>query len=138
MIPFDRAQGYVGIPYESGVFDCADLAAKVQLEMFGRTVDIPQARNRPAGVMGQAREIKRLQADLASPVAIACDGCGVLLWEQAGKVLMWHIGTAFMQGETVWVLHNSAKIGSAALQRLDDLTRWGLRVEGFYAWKAVP
>lgn len=134
---FEQAQRYVGTAYEPGVFDCADLAVKVQAEVFGRAVGLPQDRPRPGGVRGQAREIRRLQVALASRIAGPLTGCGVLMFErQACGVLLWHIGTVFVQGSVVWVLHNSAKLGSAALQRLDDLVRYGLRVDGYYAWKA--
>lgn len=136
---FEQAQRYVGTPYVPGEFDCADLAVRVQRELFGREVALPVHRDRPAGTRGQAREIMRLRDTLADRVNIPADGCGVLLWEPTGEaghdLRLWHIGTVFLHAGETWVLHNSERIGSAALHRLFDLQRWGMRVDGFYAWR---
>ena len=132
-----RAQAYVGLPYVCGVFDCADLAARVQWELFGRVVPLPVHRKRPAGAMGQAREIAALRTDLADPLDAPETGCGVLMYEPRDDgAALWHIGTAFMAPGTTWVLHNSFAMGNAALQRLADLQRFGLRLEGYYRWRA--
>lgn len=139
--PFTLAQRYVGTPYVPGEFDCADLAAQVQREVFGRAVALPVHRARPAGARGQAREILGLRDALAEPIDLPADGAGALLWEPDGEegqdLRLWHIGTVFLHAGEVWVLHNSAKLGSAALHRLSDLKRWGLRLEGYYAWRAA-
>lgn len=133
---FLQAQSYVGTPYRVGEFDCADLAVQVQQQVFGRSIALPQNRPRPGGLMTQAQEIRRWRDDLADKVPLAVTGCGVLLSDRAANgQMLWHIGTVFVQAEVAWVLHNSAKLGSAALQRLTDLERWGLQVEGFYAWR---
>jgi len=136
---FLQAQRYVGTPYLPGVYDCADLAAKVQHEVFGRVIALPDHRARPAGARGQAREVLGLRDKLAERVELPADGHAVLLWEpdgEAGQNLrIWHVGTVFMHAGEIWVLHNSAKLGSAALHRLADLRRWGMRLDGFYAWK---
>lgn len=137
----ERAQRYVGMPYLVGQFDCADLAQMVQWEVFGRVIALPANRHRPGGVRGQGREIQRLQGTVADPIAEPVTGCGVLMFEPDGSATsapMWHIGTAFVQGGEVWVLHNSEGMQGAALQRLADLKRFGLRVEGFYAWRTQP
>lgn len=133
---FKRAQAYVGTPYLVGEFDCADLAVRVQHELWGRVVELPVHRKRPGGVMGQAREIHRLQAELARRVVLPVTGCGVLLHDGEARPT-WHIGTVFLHEGEVWVLHNSHTLGSAALHRLEDLRRFGLKVEGFYAWRAA-
>lgn len=135
-----RAQAYVGTPYVAGEFDCADLAARVQWEMFERLVALPVHRRRPMGAMGQAREIHALRGDLADLIDQPETGCGVLLWEPADDgagTPVWHIGTVFVAHGETWVLHNSWKMGSAALQRLNDLRRYGLRLDGFYRWRAA-
>lgn len=134
---FDQAQRYVGTPYLVGEFDCADLAARVQWEVFGRLVELPTHRKRPGGALGQAREIHRLQGNLADPVASPATGCAVLMHEPGPAAPIWHIGTVFMRDAQVWVLHNSFGLGSAALQRLEDLQRFGMRLDGFYAWRAA-
>lgn len=133
------AQHYVGTPYELGVFDCADLAVQVQREVFGRTISLPTDRPRPGGAMGQAREIKRLRAQLAEPVARPSTGCAVVFYTMDGPATpVWHVGTVFLYAGEPWVLHNSARMGSAALQRLADLQRLGLKLDGFYTWVAAP
>ena len=133
---FKKAQSYVGTPYLVGEFDCADLAVKVQLELWGRAIALPLRRKRPGGVLGQAREIHRLQDDLATLVEEPDNGDGVLMHD-GGAPPTWHIGTVFLHEGEAWVLHNSFTLGSAALQRLADLRRFGLKVEGFYAWRAA-
>ncbi len=126
-----RAQAYVGTPYEAGVFDCADLAVRVQREVFGRQVALPaHASAREA----QAAQIHALRAQLATPIAQPVTGCAVLLTRNDPAGTLWHIGTVFIDSMQTWVLHNSAHLRSAALQRLDKLQRTGFVVEGFYAW----
>lgn len=132
-----KAQNYVGMPYVEGVFDCADLAAKVQWEVFGQLIALPVHRKRPAGAMGQAREIRTLQHELATPLELPVTGCGVLMYQPTDQAMRWHIGTAFVVGVEVWVLHNSFSMASACLQRLGDVQRQGTRLEGYYAWKAA-
>lgn len=142
MSHFKQAQRYVGTPYLVGQFDCADLAARVQQEIFGRRVGLPIHRERPGGARGQAREILRLRDQVADRIDVAADGCAVLLWglndgTPAPGLKVWHLGTAFLHAGEVWVLHNSAHLGSAALHRLADLRGWGLRLDGFYAWRSA-
>lgn len=132
-----RAEQYVGTPYLEGVFDCADLAAKVQWEVFGKLIALPAHRKRPAGAMGQAREIRSLQHELATPIDLPVTGCGVLMYQPTEQAMRWHIGTAFVVDTDVWVLHNSFSMGCACLQRLGDVQRHGTRLEGYYAWVAA-
>lgn len=128
------AERYVGLAYQPGVFDCLDLALQVQREVFGRAVALPAGCSRPGGARGQAREIARWRDALARPLAMPVTGTGVLLWEPDDGGRLWHIGTVFVHGGEVWVLHNSFAMGCVALQRLTDLQRWGLRFEGYYEW----
>lgn len=132
-----KAEKYVGMPYLEGAFDCADLAVMVQWELFDRLVALPARRKRPRGAMGQAREIHALQADLADRIDAPVTGCGVLMTEPTNNGLRWHIGTAFVAGGEVWLLHNSFTMGCACLQRLADLQRFGARLEGYYAWRGA-
>ena len=131
-----KAEKYVGTPYLEGEFDCADLAARVQWDLFGRVVALPVHRRRPRGAMGQAREIRALQADLADRIETPETGCGVRMQEPTDTGgQRWHIGTGFVVGRHVWVLHNNYQAGSACLQRLQDLQRFGLHLEGYYRWR---
>lgn len=129
-----EAQKYVGMGYAPGEFDCADLAALVQREVFGREVALPAVRVRPGGARGQAREVHRWRDAIARPITTPVTGCVVLLWEPDDGGRTWHVGTVFMQGHEVWVLHNSSAQGGAALQRLQDLRLWGMKLEGYYEW----
>ena len=124
------AQAYVGREYVPGQYDCAHLAADVQAQVFGRAVHLPAVHR--CGRAGQGAQIRALRDELATPIAQAQHGCAVLLRSACGA---WHIGTVFVQGSVTWVLHNSARMGSAALTRLADFGRLGLAVEGCYAWK---
>jgi hypothetical protein len=127
------AEKYVGTPYVKGMFDCADLAVKVQREVFGRNIDLPAHEQTRAG---QEQQIGSLRYEKAEPIKAPTEGCGVLLTRIDPKGLVWwHIGTVFFQADEPWVLHNSEHLKSAALQRLSYLMRSGFRVEGWYAWK---
>lgn len=42
---------FVGIPYDTDTYDCADLVAQVQRELFGRDVQMPARR--PRGAAGK-------------------------------------------------------------------------------------
>lgn len=133
-----RAESYVGRPYIEAEFDCADLAVLVQHEVFGRAIALPSGRRRPLGVLGQAREIRRWRDELADRIDTPETGCGVLGFEpDRDGSPMWHIGTVFVTAEDTWVLHNSYAMGSALLQRLSDLRRQGMRLEGFYRWRTA-
>jgi len=137
---FNLAQRYVGRAYVPGRFDCADLACMVQRELFGRDVAMPSHAQRPASVArAGGSAIARLRDQLAEPLAQPATGCAVMFWEPAGDtahdVRRWHVGTVFMRGAEAWVLHNSRATTGAALQRLADLQRLGLRLDGFYTWK---
>lgn len=132
---FAALQRYVGTPYHAGTSDCADLAARVQRELFGREIALPSHEQRPGGAAGQRRLIASLRDELALRVDVPFTGCGVLLLEPGAFAPLWHIGTGAMRQGEVWVLHNSEKLRSAHFHRLSDLQRWGMQLEGFYAWK---
>lgn len=128
-------QSYVGTPYQPGIFDCADLARLVMQDVFGRSIALPLHRQRPLGVAGQRRAIASLRDEIAIRVDVPFTGCGVLLCETAPPSALWHIGVVALRGGETWVLHNSHKLGSAHLHRLSDLHRWGMHLDGYYAWK---
>jgi hypothetical protein len=130
---FKRLQDYVGREYHAGTYDCAHLVADVQADLFGRQVAMPG--NHPMGTAGQRRLIKAMRDELAMQIEVPYPGCAALLTEQteAGELL--HIGTVALRDGEPWVLHNSAKLGSAHLHRLSDLNRWGMSLSGYFAWK---
>lgn len=132
---FQKLQTFVGREYQLGQFDCADLAALVQREVFGREIGLPEHRHRPMGAAAQRREINSLRDGLAMRVDVPFTGCGALLYEPGIFAPIWHIGTVALHYGETWVLHASEKLGSAHLHRLKDLQRWGMHLEGYYAWK---
>lgn len=130
---FNRLQDYVGRDYRAGVYDCAHLAADVQADLFGRHVGLPGTH--PMGTAGQRRVIRQMRDELAVEIAVPVPGCAVLLTEPTADGELLHIGTVALRHGEPWVLHNSAKLGSAHLHRLSDLQRFGLRFSGWFAWK---
>lgn len=130
---FQRLQAYVGREYLPGVYDCAHLAADVQADLFGRRVALPGTH--PGGTAGQRRVIRAMRDELATEIAVPFSGCAVLLSEPAPEGELLHIGTVALRHGEPWVLHNSAKLGSAHMHRLQDLQRWGMHFAGYYAWK---
>ncbi len=129
---FKRLQSYVGMAYVPGQFDCADLAVLVQREVFGRAVALPV---HPQGQATQRAAILRHRDALATAVAVPFTGAAVLFNEVNTKGdTTWHIGTVALHRGEVWVLHNSYEGGGVQLARLQDLLRWGMKLEGYYAW----
>ena len=129
------AQSYVqaGTPYVEGEFDCADLVAQVQQQVWGRRVLLPVHGTR------DAQRVQTLCDTLAQKVDTPQSGDVVLMWvpgEEKG-LLVWHLGTVFVEEGCAWVLHNSYKRGGAVLNRVRDLARLGLRVEAFYALRVA-
>lgn len=132
---FKRLQEYVGREYHAGAYDCAHLAADVQADLFGRQVALPGVH--PGGVAGQRRVINAMRDELAMEIAVPFPGCAVMLSSAAddGQELL-HIGSvALRDGDEVWVLHNSEKLGGAVFQRLTDMQRYGMQFRGWFAWK---
>ena len=128
-----RLQDYVGREYRAGLYDCAHLVADVQADLFARHVAMPDLH--PSGTAGQRRLINAMSSELALQIDVPFPGCAALLVEQTAAGELLHIGTVAMRDGEVWVLHNSAKLGSAHLHRLADLNRWGMRLSGYFAWK---
>ena len=126
---FQKLQGYVGREYHVGTYDCAHLAADVQADLFGRAVELPGVH--PGGQAGQRRAILAMRDELAARIDVPFPGCAVML-EEGGLL---HIGTVALRFGEPWVLHNSAKLGSAQFKPLADLQRMGMRFEGWYVWK---
>lgn len=134
---FAAAQSYVGTEYVPGTYDCAHLFLDVQRKVFGRTVTVPTAlASHAQGRAHQAAQISAARDALAQRISDPVHGCGVLITSpnDAGH-LLWHLGTVFVYRGEVWVLHNSAVMGNASLNRLRDFAWRGQRIEGFYTWK---
>ncbi len=142
------SEGYVGLPYIPGAHDCAHLVERVQREVFGRAVALPtdragwRSRELSAQISEAAPGLARRRVDLDT----AHDGDPVLM---IGAGRLNHIGvlvTPFGQPVAVQptalrdsvaecsVLHNFIRARQVVLTRVRDLPRWGLELEGVYAW----
>lgn len=127
-----RLSAYVGMDYVAGAFDCADLAVLVQREVFGRTVRLP---THPLGGATQRAAILRHRDALATRVDVPFTGAAVLFFAVNNKGdHVYHIGTACLHRGEVLVLHNSYETGGVRMDKLQDLLRWGMKLEGYYAW----
>lgn len=116
---------YVGLPYVDGEQDCAEIVARVEREVFGRSVQVPRVR--AIGPFGKSAQIAYARDDLADPVDAPVEG-DVVLMRVCG---LWHVGVWFHLGEP-WVLHALKRSGQVVIHRLRDLAALGIRVEGFY------
>lgn len=123
-------EALVGVAYCENSCDCADFVVLVQLQLFGRAVQLPGAR--PRGAAGQAAI-----GDLSRPYAKATlepvDGDLVLMIEHGHK-RAGHAGVYFRLAHEGWVLHSNEKNGCSVLHRVRDLPDFGLRIEGYYRW----
>lgn len=124
----EQIERFVGLPYDPQEFDCADLAALVQRELFGKALSLPGRRQRMAA---PSAAINRYRDELARRIGQAelRDGNIVVMRSEG-----FHVGTVFFLSGMAWVLHASATIGHSVLHRLADLPAFGLHIEGFYRW----
>lgn len=125
---------FIGIPYDARHMDCADLALLVQRELFGREVLLAGKRPRPLRDDAQAQAIRAYTQQLADPVINPVDGDAVLM-RDAGQPMAGHVGTYFFLNYAPMVLHSSHALGASVLHRVQDLTGYGLQIEGYYRWK---
>lgn len=123
---------YIGIPYSARHMDCADLAAMVQHDLFGRTVLL--ARPRPMRSDQQAQVIAAYCGELGTRTDTPRDGDAVLM-RDTGAAMAGHLGTYFFINYAPHVLHTSHTLGGSRLHRIQELSAYGLQLEGFYAWK---
>lgn len=125
------AERFTAIPYDAASFDCADLVALVQRELFGREVAMPSRR--PRGAQGSA-ELGSMSRQYASPrEGPPQDGDLVLMFDH-GERSPGHAGVFFYLAHEGWVLHSNESNGCSVLHRVRDLPGFGLRIEGIYTW----
>jgi hypothetical protein len=118
----------VGLPYAEA--DCAELARRVRLEVFGQAVPLPAER--AAGLRGLSRQIEDLKADYGTPTTAPADGDAVLMYTR-GRLR--HVGLYCLIGGVAWVLHALRGAGETRRHRLRELPGYGIQVEGFYRWR---
>lgn len=110
-------------------FDCADFVERVQRELYGRVIRIPNGR--PRGADGPP-VLASMAAEFVRPTDKPVDGDFVLMFEGAQKS-PGHCGLYFHVAHEGHVLHCNEKTGSV-LHRVRDLPDFGLRIQGYYAW----
>lgn len=134
------AERYVGTPYVAGEFDCASLVVLVQAELFGRHLVAPPAADRAMGRRGQARDLQAALGQYVVPSDRPETGAVALFWENTPNGVpplnrQWHVGTVFMHYGEPWILHCANETHGALLDTLQQLTRQGLHLDGWYRWK---
>lgn len=119
---------YIGLPWIERQFECSDLAALVQREVFGRDLHLPTEHGE--GPFGRSAAISRNRDEFAQRVETPADGDGVLLRVRGH---LQHIGVyCLIEGEA-WVMHNQKNVG-VHRTRLRELAQWGYAMEGYYRW----
>ncbi len=118
------------IPYDEATFDCADLVALVQRELFGRQIQMPGRR--PRGTEGQAA-IGELSRPYGRRTETPQDGDLVLMIEHGHK-RPGHAGVFFYLAHEGHCLHANERNGCSVIHKIRDLPDFGLRVEGYYTW----
>jgi hypothetical protein len=122
-----------------GEFDCAELARRVQREVFGREVRIPAERSHaaidPAHAIARWRamqaQISRGTAECARRVEVPEEGDGVLL---VARGYSQHVGVYCVVDGEPCVLHAADAHRQVVRTRVRELEIRGLRVEGYYRW----
>lgn len=120
---------YIGQPYIKGEHDCADFAVRVQQEVFGRLVSLPEHER---GIRAQSKQINDLQQDYATPVDQPVEGDAVLM-RSRGRFS--HIGIYTEIGGTPYVIHAMQNAGMVVLHKIRELKNQGLDLGGYYRWK---
>lgn len=123
---------YVGRPYVPQSDDCAQLAADVQREIFGRDFALPAER--PAGVREAAKLIEQVERDHGVRIDAPTEGC-IVLMRRGKDARPWHVGVYFLQCGEGWVLHATQTSGQAIASRVRQLHMSGLQIEGYYEWQ---
>lgn len=118
---------FIGLPY-SAAFNCADFVAHVQRELYGREVRLPGARDPQAQL-----RMRETVLDYADPTDSPRDG-DLVLMREFGRQRPSHVGLYFEMDHEPWVLHLIERGSQSLCQRVRDLPRFGVRVEGCFAW----
>jgi len=121
------AEHYVGLPYSDA--DCAELAAKVQREIFNKVIPMPS--DRAENVHGLSHQIVKYQPDIAVQIDKPEEGCAVLM---VGRGRLNHVGIFCSINNSDYVLHAMRSVKQTVLHRLSELPNQGFSVEGFYQW----
>lgn len=118
---------FCGLPYCAHTFDCADLVALVQRELYGRHIALPGRAARERAPVATAQ--RALSGEIAYGITEAEAGDGDVVLMHSDTM---HLGVLFVIGGERWVLHAFANVGYTALQRVSELRQLGVRIEGYY------
>ena len=113
---------WVGIPYS--LVNCAELAVRVQSEVFGKTLYMPVDT-------GFRNRAESMISDYGHRTGKPEDGDACVMTHAEGS--KWHVGTTCLIKGKIWVLHSIVGPGSIRT-RPKDLDRLGLLIEGYYTW----
>lgn len=123
---------YIGQPYDVKTADCAMLLSQVRHEVFKLPVPSDVEIERAASRLGRTGQIIDLVAAYGVLTAAPKEGDAVLMLNRSRPS---HIGVyCEVDGERC-VLHAMENAGHTVLHRIRELSRVGLSVEGYYAWK---
>lgn len=117
---------YEGIKYAD--CNCAELAERVQREVFGRELSLPEARR---SIGYNSRLIEANLGNYGLRTESPTDGDAVLFVNGH----LWHVGTFFRHEDVNFVLHTSKKSIWSMTHAIRDLNTLNLKIEGFYQWK---
>lgn len=125
---YDR---YIGIPFKT--MNCADLALKVQKEVFNKKYDFDYIKPSCDSPFAYSVAIKKNLFDfMESEIKEPYNGCAVLM---KCRNRLNHIGTYYEYKKNRYVLHTSEAFGSSVIHKISDLKRLFIDIEGFYKWK---
>lgn len=123
------SEAYLSLKYDAQSFDCAHLVEKVQLEQFGRTLNLP--KEHATNYREQQRQIATEKSNYADPTDKPEEGDGVLIISRGRAE---HVGVYCLIQGMAYVLHNPIAYGKVCLHRIRNLPAQGMTVEGFYKW----
>ena len=121
------SEKYIGLPYEEGKMDCAELVKRVLFVEFGKVANIPSER--AAGLRGKSQQIDLTKDKVAKKVKAPREGDVVLM---RCRGALGHVGVYCLINHEAWVLHALKNAGQVCIHRMHNLHKYGLEVEGFY------
>lgn len=130
MITEKQLRPYVGMPYRSWEFDCADFVVYLMREFFDRDVELPS--NRPRGPKA-CEQLETLSKPYGTVTCEPVDGDFVLMFD-LGDTMPTHVGVYVELNGEAHVFHCAEKTGGSVLHPIRRLAALGLRIEGFYKW----
>ena len=123
---------YIGQAYQRGSADCLAFFVQVSREVFHRSIPDGAEVDRAASGLGRCAQMQDGVDAFSVPTTTPQEGDAVLM-VCAGRPS--HIGVYCVVDQEPSVLHAMENAGMVVRHTLRELTRHGLKLEGFYAWK---